>query len=145
MQQQLCGHSKRSNMVSVKFYVLYSLRVFVSHVECSRSCCVLAMVLQTAPEQGKQLKDFISLSEILIPTCQEASTEMKPAVYFDNDFQSSVLTNTFLECFTQRALFTRCPGLRKRRLRSDALGSHYLQCLFRKNQTRKSLKKILFS
>ena len=80
MQQKLCGHSKRSNMVSVKFYVLYSLRVFVSHVECSRSCCVLAMVLQTAPEQGKQLKYFSSLSAILIPTYQEASNELKVSI-----------------------------------------------------------------
>ena len=47
---------------------------------------------QSTPEQGKQLKYFSSRSAILIPTCEEASTEMKPsAVYVDNDFQSSVL------------------------------------------------------
>lgn len=134
MQQKLCEHSKRSNMMSVKFYVLCSLWVFDSFLECSRSCCVLATVLQTAPEQGKQFKYFSSLSEILIPTCQRASTEMKPsAVYFDEDFQSSVLKNTFLECFTQRALFTPSPGLLHPRLRGDALGNYFLLCLFRKN------------
>ena len=92
MQQNLCGYSKRSNMVSVKFYFLCSLRVFDSFLESSWSCCVLVTASQSTPEQGKQLKYFSSRSVILIPTCEEASTEMKPsAVYFDNDYQSSVL------------------------------------------------------
>ena len=43
--------------------------------------------LETTLEQGKQLKYFSSLSAILIPTCEEASTEMKlSALYFDKAF-----------------------------------------------------------
>ena len=66
MQQNLCGYSKRSSMVSVKFYFLCSLRVFDSFLESSWSCCVMVTASQSTPEQGKQLKYFSSRSVIYI-------------------------------------------------------------------------------
>ena len=53
MQQKFYGYSRQSNMVSVKFYFLCSLRVFDSFLESLWSFCVLATVLQSTPKQGK--------------------------------------------------------------------------------------------
>ena len=54
----------------------FSLRVIDSFLESSWICFVLATVLQSTPEQGKQLKFFTVQvtvqSPILSLTCQEA-------------------------------------------------------------------------